>query len=70
LKTLAELDKRVLSCVRRTPGMRADEIAHRIKEPRTDVCAALRRLKGDPRRSAMPRVRCFGNTRSATYAAV
>lgn len=55
------LDARVLACIRRNPGVRADETAERLGEPTVDVRRALYRLKH------AGRVRTDGVKRGTTY---
>lgn len=61
--TFAELDRRVMLLIRRTPSVRASEIADRLGEPTVDVRASLYRLK------RTKRVRRSGNTRATVYTA-
>jgi DNA-binding MarR family transcriptional regulator len=57
----ARLEARTLACIRRRPGVRADEIAEALGETVPDVSLALRRLKA--RRAVKRR----GQTRATTY---
>lgn len=62
--SVADLDRGVMRVIRRSPGVRADEIADRLGEPVVDVSLSLRRLK----RAA--KVKRRGNTRATQYTAV
>lgn len=55
------LTNRVLTVIRRSPGVRAVEIAERLGEPTVDVRASLRTLKN------AKRVRTSGSTRATSY---